>query len=399
MLGAFAAGLSVLACMCTFLLLRKRSRRPQKEATAGGTGDGQAVSRLEQPEVRGTALPECPHLQGCFDPQSGLLSSNAKEPSAFETPVSSGLFLALHRPTYDKVLDASGDYPYSEVFAGKSNNWEMRIQLRFKETPSGTLMFGIELDRYVPMMQSTKYLMGKVVCALKWFVGDELYHSVGEDPSRTDDEAEKPIFAMPLWAFDQVIVTPGGKQAPKLTDPDLQRMSLSREEITKLELTAGPTYTLCFSSISAFLDVIQWQVSGAIPGVAIGFDRFCGAPPVHVAIYTLQPGEDTRHTQSRKTYYFQLTFWSSLHPPGKERLQQILQPGTCQEGDVTTVTAAKAASKGAPAVSVGPGCCLEGLAALGMRPRKAAKLPRLLGHFGAAKQKALKQAAHSALPF
>lgn len=289
-------------------------------------------------EGEGIQPPNCPHLQGRLNPCSSLVFSNPETPFPFETSSSSGFVLPLHRPTYDKVLDKSGKYPYADVFAGRHVHWEMRIQIRFKEQPKGPLMFGIELDEYVPLFQSTKYMMKKVVGVLKWAIGDDLYHSVGDDPKKTVGEAEKPAFAMPLWAFDQIIVTPDGEAPPPLSDPELRKLGICRESgdaaafakaASAIELQAGPTYTLCFWSIASLLDVIQWQMT-AIPGVRIGFDQFCRAPPVRLVLYTLKPSgdqHDERHTQSRKTYFFELSFWSSLQPPPPKRLEQLVSGG------------------------------------------------------------------------
>ena len=33
----------------------------------------------------------------------------------------------------------------------------------------------------------------------------DLYHSVGDDPWKTSGETERPVFTMPLWAFDSTI--------------------------------------------------------------------------------------------------------------------------------------------------------------------------------------------------
>eukprot|EP00933_Yihiella_yeosuensis_P026302 TRINITY_DN20408_c0_g1_i1.p1 TRINITY_DN20408_c0_g1~~TRINITY_DN20408_c0_g1_i1.p1 ORF type:complete len:445 (+),score=67.13 TRINITY_DN20408_c0_g1_i1:78-1412(+) len=343
-------------------------------------------------------LPDQPHLQGVLNPPTGILHSNPDEPFPFENDFASGEFLPLHRPTFDKKLDQAGNYPYSHVFNGRRNNWEMRIQIRFKETPEGPLMFGIELDEYVPLMRGAKFVMQKVVAALRWVVGDELYHSVGDDPAVVNGEVEKPLFSMPLWAFDQVIVTPVGQSPPKLTDPDLHHMGYSRDQdrvaFTKamgdLKLEAGATYTLCFWSISTFLDNIQWQISGVLPGVTIDFNQFCGAPPVHIVLYTLKPplsseSSETRHLDSRKNYYFQLAFWSSEHRPLPNRLKDLLgeSPGLSNElGSSSPVVKEDAPINKVPELSEGwkksakrnvLGCCFGGmLVPLPPRKRKIA---------------------------
>merc|ERR1712048_931480 len=157
-------------------------------------------------------------------------------------------------------------------------------------------LFGIELDDYVPLPAASKRLMGLVVAALRRVVGSDLYHSVGDDPKTTAGPQEKPVFAMPLWAFDQFIVTPEGEKAPSLTDPRFHEFGMKRaddraayvKEISALELKSGPTYTFSFWGISQFLDNINWEITGVVPFTKINFNQFCGRPPVHLVMYSLQ---------------------------------------------------------------------------------------------------------------
>merc|ERR1712232_847597 len=213
--------------------------------------------------------------------------------------------------------------------------WEARVQLKFKQTPTAPVLFGIELDDYVPLPAASKRLMGLVVAALRRVVGGDLYHSVGDDPKTTAGPQEKPVFVMPLWAFDQFIVTPEGEQAPSLTDPRFHELGMKRaddraayiKEISALELKPGPTYTFSFWGISQFLDQINWELTGVIPFTRINFNQFCGRAPVHLVMYSLDRVDDdleTRHLQSRKNYLFDLKFWSTKSKPTPERLQELM---------------------------------------------------------------------------
>jgi len=292
---------------------------------------------VEEEEVA-EELPNHPHLQGCFVPYSGdflhFPNKDLKQYS-YSNEMCEGSTLTVHRATYDPALDRSGDYPFSEVFKGRKINWEVRVQMRFKQTPDGTLKFGIELDDYVPMIRATKVAMRAVVGSLKYIVGNDLHHSPGDDPAETVGEAERPIFSMPIWAFDQFIETPEGEQPPMLNDPNFMNMGIKRADDVKayartmdnLKFKVGPTYTFSFWSISTLIDNVMWRIGGVIPGVTIDFNQFCGRPPVHLVIYTLRPaadGKDERHLDSRKCYLFHLAFWSSLSQPPSHRLRQLL---------------------------------------------------------------------------
>lgn len=141
---------------------------------------------------------------------------------------------------------------------------------------------------------------------------------------------------MPLWAFDQFIETSQGQPPPSLSDPNFRQLGLRRAEQQKefikalngIQFRAGVTYTFSFWSISQFMDNIMWQIKGIIPGVSIDFDKFCGAPPVHIVMYELKKpvdgSKDQRHLQSRKNYLFHLAFWSSERKPSPARLSELL---------------------------------------------------------------------------
>merc|ERR1712060_449079 len=188
----------------------------------------------------------------------------------------------------------------------------------------------------------------------------------GDDPSSGPGPHEKPVFTMPLWAYDQFIVTWEGEQPPDLADPQFGDFGAKRaddragfiKDISQLELRAGPTYTFAFWGISQFLDNIKWELRKVIPFKPIDFNLFCGAPPVHIVLYTLRPeGEEQRHLQRRKNYYFRLAFWSSRASPDPRKLRQLLPEAEAQPGPGPCAGAIKQPLRCliAPAHGPGPG--------------------------------------------
>merc|ERR1712151_294721 len=100
--------------------------------------------------------------------------------------------------------------------------------------------------------------------------------------------------------------------------------------ISALELKSGPTYTFSFWGISQFLDNINWEITGVVPFTKINFNQFCGRPPVHLVMYSLQSAGDDkerRHLQCRKQYFFDLKFWSSKFKPTPERMEELFPSG------------------------------------------------------------------------
>mmetsp|Transcript_144937 Transcript_144937/g.270126 ORF Transcript_144937/g.270126 Transcript_144937/m.270126 type:complete len:482 (-) Transcript_144937:184-1629(-) len=304
-----------------------------------------AANPLDLDEDPGNGLPTVPHLQGCMQPFNGnLVHSNPEDEmgSYFENEFCTGRMLALHRPTYDRSVDRSGNYPYAHVFNGRKINWEIRVQFKFKKEPTGPIQFGIELDQYVPLMNFTKRAMGMTVKAFRWVVGGDLYHSVGDDPETTEGELERPIFSMPLRAVDQVIETPEGEEPPCLGDPNFSQLGYKRAAsgrafhkfMSELKCRTGPTYTINFCSISQFMDNINWELRGIVPGLSVDFNQFCGSPPVHLVIYSNNPQNgDERHLASRRSSYFHLSFWSSKKKPARERLEQLMCTNVSKSGD------------------------------------------------------------------
>jgi len=287
-----------------------------------------------------------PNLQGTFVPSQGMVIANPDYPYQSENERCTFKFLPMHRPTWNAQLDKSGHYPFSQHFQGRKRLWEMRLQFVFKSDINEVLRFGIELDEYVPLNAATKRLMHVAVSALRRVVGDDLYHSPGDDPKRSQGPHEKPVFTMPLWAFDQFMVTPEGEEPPDLMDPSFHEFGWKRtddrsefiREISALKLKAGPTYTFAFWGISQFMDQINWKMTKVIPFKSIDFNLFCGAPPVHLVLYTLSENEEgeTRHLQSRKSYLFQLAFWSSKCAPNPARVNHLF----AQSGDSVAALAA-----------------------------------------------------------
>lgn len=322
----------VLTLLLLFIRNPKRDAQPFDAKISSAAKDSVSVS---QGVGSLGMLGDTPRLMGTFIPTTGVVESNMPVPTPFENHHCSGEFLALHRPTHDKALDSSGDYPYADHFKGRKRLWETRWTFRFKHDVTDGMRFGIELDQYVPINASTKWLMEVAVGLLAQTAGKELYHSSGDDPDRVLGEIEKPVFTMPMFAFDQIVVTPADEDPPSLTDPAFSDLGIKRsdgraafiKEVSNMKLMAGPVYTFAFWGISQFLDVIKWEMQKIVPFKSFDFNLMCKAPPVNLVLYTVKEEElkdDKRHLQDKKTYYFRLAFWSSLKPPPMARLRELL---------------------------------------------------------------------------
>lgn len=325
LLIAVLLGLGKRRCWSRFAIVKKVT------PVLGGQSPGAEASLT-------SGSPNYPHMQICVVPYSGELNWDGKVYHA-ENDMCTLSSLGLHRNTWDSSLQRPGIYLGYEL-PGAAIKWEKRIQFRLKEVPKGILKFGIELDDYVPVNGATKIAMKLIVGAMKLIVGNDLYHSIGDDPAVTEGELERPILSMPMWAFDQVIETPEGEEPPSLIDPNFQNLGMRRKDNNKefaqkmanMKWEVGPTYTLSFWSISSMLDLALWKISGAFPGVSMSMDQFCGRPPVHIVVYDFQPqtanGQlDHRHLDSAKRYILHIALWSSGNPPPDWRLHQLMPTG------------------------------------------------------------------------
>jgi len=263
----------------------------------------------------------------------------------FENEFCTGLYHPMFRPTADPSKDTPATNPWYDHFKGRRRLWEQRWQFKFKLPPEGEggLRFGIQLAEYVPLGPVARRSMKLVIAALRRVVGEDLYHSPGEPP-KPGEETELPTFVMPLWAFDQFVLTPEGEAPPDLHDPNFASFGVHRaedrgkfmKEMANLEFKPGPTYTFAFWGVSQFVDVVRWTIRKILP-MAIDFDTFCKRPPVTVCVYSLKKGSltenDQRHLESRKKYYFRTEFWGTKKPPTQKEIRDLFPQLQAEEND------------------------------------------------------------------
>eukprot|EP00439_Symbiodinium_sp_Y106_P079414 s12_g18.t1 len=209
---------------------------------------------------------------------------------------------------------------------------------------SKDLYFGVELEDYVHLPAAAKRVVQLSVAAIRQALGGA-------------EEVERPTVVLPLWAFDQFIITPAGEEPPELTSPDFPEYGSRRkgriaEYIREMDalvanLGPGPTYTLAFWGNSRFLDVMTWKLRGVPVVTPYDFEPLIGQPPVYAVIYALSaPTElgrdgkpESRHLPSRKKYLFRAAIWNSerrIHQQLFERLtglRSLAGFGTSESSD------------------------------------------------------------------
>lgn len=294
------------------------------------------TSQYEEKQMGNLPFP----VHWTFLPSNGVYCVNQPTQAHAENDLCTLRAHLIHKPTHSPAHDATGDYPFSSRLQGRRRFWECRYQLRLKKLPESKLCFGIELGTFVKVSGMASQVQSALLHALRAIVGD-FYHSLGDDPQRTRGEVELPAFVMPLWAFDQFIISEPGEE-PDLT-ADLSGIGVRRTEegiqryveaARQMEnsLSTDKVYTFCFWGISRFLDCGRWEICGfpRLPGLRLNFNELCGTPPVYLCIYELAKDLenraccDHRHLQSMKRYYSRIALWSAFVPPSQEVLDRLL---------------------------------------------------------------------------
>jgi hypothetical protein len=306
------------------------TRRPQKEhpenhehsATVSGATTSALQSNYADP------------VRWMFLPSSKVIRANEEKPAQTETESAKFVrCVTMHRPTHESWREEKGAYPYAWHLKGRKRIWEVRIQVQFKRRPQ-KIHFGLELSRYVPLTRANRQLQKLLLSALRGCLGNALYHSPGDDPEKTEGEAEPPTFVMPLWAFDQFIVSEPGQEPDLCSDlsgfgfkrTDGLKKYVNEMDQTIANLSPDKVYTFSFWGISQFLDVIKWEIKGLTPFMKVDFNRFAGAPPVYVGMYEMPDdvtSKEVRHLLSRKKYFFRVALWSEDNPPPKQELEKM----------------------------------------------------------------------------
>lgn len=285
-----------------------------------------------------TVLPEDASYQDplrwTFLPSNGVHRANTSQPHKQENDLCHMKVLATHRPTHEPWREETADYPYGWHLCGRKRLWEIRFQMRLKQVPTSKLFLGIEIPDCEDGSTAAKHLKSVLIKAVQGVIGD-FYQSDGEDPRKAPPgvEVEPSTFVMPLWAFDQFVVSEVGEEPDlcgDLADVGMRRSDGLKAYVNELEkvvenFSTDKVYTFCIWGVSQFLDCIRWEARGIIPGMTFGFSRFGLKAPLTIAIYEM-PGEhpDPRHLRSRKRYYLNVAMWSALHPPEGDRLKELI---------------------------------------------------------------------------
>jgi len=265
-------------------------------------------------------------------PRAFHLPPNTAEGVPIETDNFEGQVLAMYQPS-SKGAPVPDNHPYAQYFASRKRNWEFRVQGRFKRKPTGKMFMGIVLrdfnyDQAVASYSKTVKNIGlglvKYDHYMSW--GDRCEAALKPD-------AELTHMVSDLGAWDQFIITPAGKEPPRLSgdlsNPEgceagqnLRRKEMGVAEFAKAirealeRMSTSDTFTMCFWGVSPVIDLLNWQFTFS-RWTTFDMGGFFGDSPLHVAMYEFLPEDgddpsDKRQLESRKRYYLDFMFWSNI---------------------------------------------------------------------------------------
>jgi len=316
----------LLGRRCAVATPLEESGKEARAKTAPGSSQGPA-SCQEDP------------FRWSFIPSTGTNRSHGVYEQ--ETELCHLRMFVMGRPVHDQQRDADGDFPSAWHFEGRKRKWEVRMQLRFKQLPKGPLFLGLEYTTYQHLSAFVRRAEALIVASVSRIMGP-VYKSPGDDPAEMGGaEAEPPCAAVPVYAFDQLIVSDVGAE-PDITSSFEGLGWLRADGLAayrkQVEATVGSpsfdkVYTLCTWSVSQMIDTINWTV-GIPGGLRMDATRLAGAPPTIAVLYELADSEgskheapqtETRHLISRKCYYARFAYWSAKRPPQADHLHKVLQ--------------------------------------------------------------------------
>lgn len=241
------------------------------------------------------------------DQEGNILEVNSDKPVPYESDYFKGHILTMVRCDGGR---------WEHHFAGKQRKFEVQIQGKMKQLPTGNVMLGGELQEKVEFGLVTRTLIS-ILMRFTAKLLPSMRYSLGEAYS-ADGNYECPHISSPLFrTMDRVWVTPEGEEPPplgkELPEPDAER-NLRRggkAPYTNMKFEMGKTYSFSFHSM--YLDFGNWVITN-VPGYSgLSLKTIVENQSVSVVCYDVPvdpPGKTLRHCANNKKY---LTYMEYAH--------------------------------------------------------------------------------------
>jgi hypothetical protein len=225
-----------------------------------------------------------------------VIPPNSRTPIPFENDLFVGQVLMIVRSDPEDPF-------YKPYLAGKSRQFEIRLQGKFKRAPKdGMVWMGGEVPKKMKLGLVTS---GAARTLLAFVSSSALHYSFG-----SKDASDMPHLTCPLWQFaERLVVTPTGQTAQSITQEIVEdaqdRKARFRSKECPFPLDTQHTYT--FSFHSQFVDVVKWKVVGVSALGKLNLGMFWNTMPLRFVMYDLASGPcrgSSKHRINDKNYFF-----------------------------------------------------------------------------------------------
>lgn len=186
--------------------------------------------------------------------------------------------------------------------------FEVQIQGKFKQLPTGDLYCGIESSNKVELGLITRSISKAALSFFsKIIIG--LQHSFGDSKSEPDFE-EAHLVAPMFNAMDKIIVTKPGQTPPKVGEPFMEDQEYRHKRfkfrsLSECEVSLDNIYSL---SVKATIDLIDWTLKGVPMMKPIDLHSFIGDSALQLVTYEVPPNVSvkysSKHPKAKINYLF-----------------------------------------------------------------------------------------------
>jgi hypothetical protein len=142
--------------------------------------------------------------------------------------------------------------------------FEVQVQGKFKRMPIGEFYCGAEAQNKMELGLITRSI-SKAACNFCATMVKDLHFSFGDDQSKSENYQVPHIVAPLFPTADKIIVTPAGKDPPKLGQPfvedlDYRKARFTYRQVEQANIDLNSTYS--FSVNTSNLDLQEWTLVG-----------------------------------------------------------------------------------------------------------------------------------------
>jgi hypothetical protein len=296
-----------IALHCNLSPLRVSAPGPSPAAAqTGSTGSSADVPISPQSGPKKMAYWGSPTLR-IRDMNGNILEVNSEKPAPYESEYFKGVILTMVRCDEGR---------WEKHFAGKQRKFEVQIQGKMKQLPTGNVMLGGELQEKIEFGLITRTLIS-ILMKFTAKLLPSMRYSLGE-AYKPEGKYECPHIASPLFrTMDRVWVTPEGEEPPELgkelpeSDADRNLRRGGKAPFADMRFEMDKTYSFSFHSM--YLDFGNWVITN-VPGYSgLNMKTLVETQSVSVVCYDVPfdpPGKTLKHFQCNKKY---LTFMEYSH--------------------------------------------------------------------------------------